>query len=406
MSARQGVLFLAHRIPYPPDKGDKIRSWRILEALARRYDVHLAAFVDDPADFQHRDFLERRCASVFLKRLTPPWARARSTLGFLAREPLSLSYYRDGAMSAAVARLRALPLAAEIAFSSAMARYIERSAGRPRLVDLCDADSEKWRQYAQDAHGLMRLVYAREAETLAAEETRIINWADAAFAVSAQEARMLNAHGGARQALWFGNGVDADYFAPDPDQGSVQPHDAGDVVFIGAMDYQANIDAVLWFVRAIWPLIRAKTPDATFAIVGARPARSVEALAGRDGVLVSGRVPDVRPYLRHARVVAAPLRVARGVQNKVLEAMACARPVVATSGAAEGVDATPGVHYLCADEETAFAEAVLGLLADKDRGARIGGAARALMIERRSWAAQIRRFEDALDALGVDHKSP
>lgn len=397
MTARPEALFLAHRIPYPPDKGDKIRSWRILETLAKRFDVHLAAFVDDPFDLQHKVFLETRCASVFLQTLIPRRARARSLRGLFSGEPLSFPYYRDAAMTAAVARLRALPLAAEIVFSSAMAPYLSQHAGRPRIVDLCDADSEKWRQYALEASWPMRFVYAREARMLADEETRMIDWAEAAFAASAAEARVLNARGGSKQALWFGNGVDADYFSPAID--APCPDDAGDVAFVGAMDYQANIDAAIWFVREVWPLVRSKFPKATFSIVGARPAPTVAALAGRDDIRVTGRVPDVRPYLRAARAVVAPLRVARGVQNKVLEAMAMGRPTVATSGAAEGIDAISEEHFLCADHPRDFAEAVVELLKDEEKGSRIGAAARRRMIERCSWPAQMARFEGVIDAL-------
>lgn len=399
MNARPQVLFLAHRIPYPPDKGDKIRSWRILETLARRFDTHLAAFVDDPDDFRHQPFLESLCASVFLRPLSPSSARARSAFGLFAGEPLSFSYYRDAAMTRAVAQLRARPLAAEIVFSSAMAPYVATPAGRPRLIDLCDADSEKWRQYAQDARGPMRWVYAREARTLAAEETRMIGWADAAFAASAAEAGVLNARCGARNALWFGNGVDADFFNPGAE--TPRPPDAADVVFVGAMDYRANVDAVVWFVSVVWPIVRKGAPDATFSIVGARPAPQVQALSGTPGVFVTGRVPDVRPYLRHARAVVAPLRVARGVQNKVLEAMAAGRPVVATSAAAEGVDVEADQHFLRADDSSSFADAVLKLLGDAALGASVGARARARMIERHTWPAQMARFDEALAALGL-----
>lgn len=399
MTARREVLFLAHRIPYPPDKGDKIRSWRILEALTQRFETHLAAFVDDPVDLQHTAFLRTVCASVFLKTLSPRSARARSALGLISGEPLSFAYYRDSAMAAAVRRLRQRPLAAEIVFSSAMAPYVAAPAGRPRVIDLCDADSEKWRQYAVETTGPMRFIYAREGRKLAAEETRMIDWADAAFAISPEEARVLNARGGAKQALWFSNGVDADYFHPDPTV--ARPRDVGDVAFVGAMDYRANVDAVMWFAREVWPLIRAGAPQATFAVVGSRPTRQAQALSGADGVFVTGRVPDVRPYLQHARAVVAPLRVARGVQNKVLEAMAAARPVVATSDAAEGIDAARDAHFLCADDPRTFAEAVLRLLADPAFGDSLGAAARAQMISRCSWPAQMARFRQSLDALGL-----
>lgn len=400
MTGRPAVLFLAHRIPYPPDKGDKIRSYRILEHLGRRFDVHLAAFVDDDRDFVHEGALHDCCASVTLKRLVPAAARARSALGLLTGEPLTFPYYRGREMTLAIDALRRLPLAAEIVFSSSMAPYVARRAGRPRLVDLCDADSEKWRQYAENTRGPMRYVYGREARRLAAAEDAVISWADAAFAASPVEADVFNTRGAERIVDWFGNGVDADYFAPEADRAC--PNDAGDVVFVGAMDYRPNIEAACWFTREVWPRILAAAPDARFSVVGSNPTPEVRALARCDGVSVTGRVPDVRPYLQHAKVSVAPLRIARGVQNKVLEAMAAARAVVATSGAAAGIDAAPGSHFLVADDPAAFARDVAALLSDPERREALGRAARSHMVARYSWDAQLQRFDRVLERLTAE----
>ncbi|MEQ8934561.1 MAG: TIGR03087 family PEP-CTERM/XrtA system glycosyltransferase, partial [Amphiplicatus sp.] len=315
MSARREILFLSHRIPYPPDKGDKIRSWRLVEHLAKRFRVHLAAFVDDRADFAHEAVLAGVCESVFLAPLDPFAAKARSAAGFVTGEPLSFPYFRDARMRRHAHALRQRDLAAEFVFSSSMAPYVEPAKERrPRLVDLCDADAEKWRQYAAETDGPMRAVYAREATRLAAAETAIINSVDAAFAISPAEAAVFNARPGAeRMCDWFGNGVDAEHFRPQAERAAPQP--SADVVFTGAMDYRANIDAVRWFAGEVWPIVRSKAPQARFAVVGARPARAVKALDGRDGVFVTGRVEDVRPYIQHASAAVAPLRVARGVQN-------------------------------------------------------------------------------------------
>ncbi|GAB4531598.1 MAG: TIGR03087 family PEP-CTERM/XrtA system glycosyltransferase [Amphiplicatus sp.] len=401
MTDRPEVLFLAHRVPYPPDKGDKIRSWRLLEHLTKRFRVHLAAFADDPRDLRRLAFLESVCASAFLVPLDPWTARLRAGAAVLRGRAFTFAWFADARMRRHVAALRARPLAAEVVFSSAMAGYVgEPVPGRPLLVDLCDADSEKWRQYAADMSGPMRAVYAREAERLAAAETAIVNRADAAFAASPAEAAIVNARAGlARACDWFGNGVDTDYFAPRADRPA--PPRRADVVFVGMMNYRPNVEAAEWFVREVWPRVRARAPQAGFAVVGARPAGRVRRLAGRRGVVVTGALDDVRPYLQHARAVVAPLRIARGVQNKALEAMAMARPLVATPQAAAGLAVRAGEEMIVADGAAAFADAVLRLLNDPKRGDAIGASARARMKADYAWPAQLRRFDAALARLGL-----
>ncbi|MEO1014171.1 MAG: TIGR03087 family PEP-CTERM/XrtA system glycosyltransferase [Pseudomonadota bacterium] len=407
MSGRREALFVAHRIPYPPDKGDKIRSWRLFQRLKAHFDVRLCAFVDDPDDFQHKAFLEAEAASVALVPLNRRAATVRSASGFLTGEPLSMPYYRDARLRRAVEDARARPLAVEVAFSSTTAQYLAlgrggrrgRNGGAPRIVDLCDADSEKWRAYAKERRFPMNAVYAREADQLALAEADIINEADAAFAASPAEAKLLaGLPGVGGEVDWVSNGVDADYFVPGA---TAAARDGGDVVFTGAMDYRANVDAALWFAERVWPRVRAKAPDATLAIVGARPAVEVTALDGRDGVCVTGRVPDVRPYLERARVAIAPMRIARGLQNKVMEAMAAERPVVATPAAAEGLAVAPGEHYRSAATPVAFAEAVVRLLSNADEASALAAAGRRLMVEEYSWAARLRRFDAILARVGA-----
>lgn len=402
MSAQREILFLAHRIPYPPDKGDKIRSWRLVEHLAQRFRVHLAAFVDDPADLAHEAHLQKVCETVRLVPLKKIAARVGAGLSLLGAEPFSFGYYRDVRMARHVREVRRRTLAAEFAFSSSAAPYIAAPAGgRPRFVDLCDADSEKWRAYSLNGtNPLSRRLYAREADRLARAETDILNWAEATFAVSEAEAAILNARPGVeRAARVLRNGVDAAYFAPAA--APLADGCAADVVFVGAMDYAANVDAVLWFVRAVWPGVRERLPSARFAIVGSNPAAPVRALDGIAGVCVTGRVDDVRPYLQQARVVAAPLRVARGVQNKVLEAMATARPIVATSAANAGVGAVDGREIIIRDDPAEFAQEVCRLIAEPAAGQTLGAAARARILRDFEWSAQLAVLDRTLEAFGV-----
>ncbi|MDZ7628780.1 MAG: TIGR03087 family PEP-CTERM/XrtA system glycosyltransferase [Parvularculaceae bacterium] len=394
--SRARILYLAHRIPYPPDKGDKIRSWRTVEHLAERFDVDLAAFVDEPADFQHEDHLRRVCASVALVPLDRRAATLRSALGFLTGEPLTLPFYRDARMRRAVMTARAKGPVAEMAFSSSMAPYLDGAAA-PSIIDLCDADSAKWAEYAKRKRWPMSGVYAREGRLLERVETAFINRAGAAFAITEEEADLLGSRDGVEKPVhWFANGVDANYFAPD----AVAPQGARiDAVFVGAMDYWANVDAVRWFAAEVWPLVRQSIEDATFVVVGSKPDALVLALQGRQGITVTGRVEDVRPYLAAAKIVVAPMRIARGIQNKVLEAMAAGKAVVATPAALEGIDATIGAEAIAAASPDTFARACVRLIEDRASADAIGRAARSRILDDYQWAAQFKRLDAALEAL-------
>ncbi len=360
----EGLLFLAHRIPFPPNKGDKIRSFNLLRHLSTRYAIHLGAFVDDPDDWQYRDALKPYCASIKLLSLHPRRAKLASLVGLLTGEALTLPYYRnrelarwahDLAASGAVTR--------GLAFSSAMAQFMPAGLAR-RVLDMVDVDSDKWTQYAPTQRWPLSWVYAREGRKLAAWEARMAQDFDATLLVSNAEAALLQQRApAARHKIGaFENGVDADYFSPARDYPNPYPADVQGVVFTGAMDYWPNIDAVSWFAERIFPAVRAAVPGAQFTVVGSRPGEAVRALARQPGVVVTGGVPDVRPWLAHAACAVAPLRIARGVQNKVLEAMAMARPVVASAQAAEGIRAEAGRDFTLAQGEAEFAHAVVAQL--------------------------------------------
>jgi sugar transferase (PEP-CTERM/EpsH1 system associated) len=370
------ILFLSHRIPYPPNKGDKIRSFHLLRTLAERHTVHLGAFVDDPADWDHLDVLRKFCGETCLRPLSPTGAKLRSATGLLTAEPLSVAYYRDRTLSRWVLDLASRrPLAGVFAFSSSMGQYAEHlplQTGAVRVLDFCDVDSDKWRQYAASHGWPLRLIYAREASRLADTEARYVRGFDASCVVSEAEARILRSGAGGHldRIRVVSNGVDAEYFDPAcsfdrPFAPGVQP-----IVFTGAMDYHANVDGVRWFAHKVFPLIHKHVPSAVFAVVGSSPVPEVSALAEESGIIVTGRVPDVRPYLAHAAVVVAPLRIARGVQNKVLEALAMARPVVATENAVQGIPEA-GVAGVCIrSRPDEFADAVVERLSTPEAAPR------------------------------------
>lgn len=387
----EGLLFLAHRIPFPPNKGDKIRSFHLLRHLSARYDVHLGAFVDDPDDWQYRDALKPWCKSIKLVPLHPRRAKLASLVGLTTGEALTLPYYRNRELARWAHSLAAAGTVTRgLAFSSAMAQFMPATLER-RVLDMVDVDSDKWTQYAPTQRWPLSWVYAREGRKLAAWEAHVAMNFDATLLVSGDEAALLQqrapqAH---HKISAFENGVDAEYFSPARDYPSPYADDIRSVVFTGAMDYWPNIDAVIWFADRIFPAIRDAMPAAQFTIVGSRPTQTVLALARQPGVVVTGGVPDVRPWIAHAVCAVAPLRIARGVQNKVLEAMAMARAVVASPQAAEGIRAEAGRDFILAQDEADFAHAVIARL----RSPANAAPARDCILQNYDWTRNLKRID-------------
>ena len=394
----QDLLLLIHRIPYPPNKGDKIRSYNLLKHLARDYRVHLATFVDDADDWQHVPTVEAMCASSHFAALNPLLARVRSLGALVRNRSLSLDYYQDAGMARWVEQtVAAHGIKRVMVFSSPMAQYVDHHRDARRVIDFCDVDSDKWRQYADKKTWPMSWLYRHEARQLLDYERRVARDYDASLFVSEPEAALFQelAPESIDRIGYFNNGVDTDYFTPHADYAS--PYAAGEqaIVFTGAMDYWPNVDAVQWFAAEALPILRARYPKLSFYIVGARPAPAVQELGKLPGVTVTGTVPDVRPYIAHARAAVAPLRIARGIQNKVLEAMAMATPTVVSPQALEGIRAEPGSELLLAEDGAAFADAVALLLERSDNA--MGLAARARVENHYSWPSNLACIGERLE---------
>ena len=282
----------------------------------------------------------------------------------MSGEALALPYYRNRDLKRWAETLAAAgSVTRGLAFSSAMAQFMPAMLVR-RVLDMVDVDSDKWTQYAPTQRWPLSWVYAREGRKLADWETHVAKDFAATLLVSSDEAALLQQRAPQAQHKIgvFENGVDADYFSPERDYPNPYTADVQGIVFTGAMDYWPNIDAVTWFADRIFPAIRDAMPAAQFTIVGSRPTEAVLALARQPGVVVTGGVPDVRPWIAHAACAVAPLRIARGVQNKVLEAMAMARAVVVSPQAAEGIRAEAGRDFILAQDEADFAHAVIARL--------------------------------------------
>lgn len=396
------LLYLVHRMPYPPNKGDKVRSYHLLKHLVRRHRVFVGTFIDDPDDEVHIGALRALCADLFVTPLRRARARLGSLSGLLDGEALTLGYYRDAGLRRWVLETaRREHIDAAVVFSSSMAQYAE-GLGLPTLVDFVDLDSAKWTQYAEHHRWPMSWLYRREGERLLAYERAVAARSARSFFVTEKEAALFRsvAPESVRSCEAMCNGVDADHFAPDA-RPSPFAADELPVVFTGAMDYLPNVDAVTWFAAEILPQLRARWPTLRFHIVGRNPTPAVLALRS-DSVAVTGTVPDVRPYLQHAAVVVAPLRLARGIQNKILEAMAMGRPVVAARECAEAISAQRGRELIDAADADGFVREIEALLRAPARAAAIGDAGRRRVQQDYSWDAHLAAIERHLATLCAD----
>jgi sugar transferase (PEP-CTERM/EpsH1 system associated) len=409
---KPSVLFLTHRVPYPPDKGDRIRTYHLLRQMARRGRVWLGCPADEPVtpeSLAALGVLCERVAAVPVGRRSR-WARAGVSL--LAGASLSEGLFASKELArvlrgwAAEARFDAV-----VASSSALMPYLRDPAlaNIPAVVDLIDVDSQKWLDFAAANRGPKRWLYRLEAARVRKLERSLPGWARAVSVVSRAEADLYDSFTRPGAATVATNGVDLDYFAPadGPEcgplapradestaRGASGPHLA--CAFVGALDYLPNVDAAVWFAREVWPAIRAKFPSAEFRVVGRNPTPAVKALAAIPGVSVVGPVPDVRAFVASAAVVVAPLRLARGVQNKVLEAMAMGKPVVASPAALTALGTVSGVHLLSAATREEWADAVCGLFNDPTQSRQLGVAARQYVEQYHHWE---RCLQPVLDAI-------
>ncbi len=387
------TLFIAHRMPFPPDRGDKIRSHHLLKALAALGPVHVATLGETAADFAAEPLLAEVAASHCL--VQRPTNLALAGLRALARgSPVSLTAFHNPALRDWIARtVKERSIDTIFVFSGQMGHYVPADFSGRLVVDLCDVDSAKFDAYGAAGRGPRGWIDRREGRLMAAEEARLAQRADATLLISEAESALFRRRLGhvTANVLTVGNGIDTVAFDPQ----AVAPHpvlaaQAGPhIVFTGQMDYPPNIAAAVRTARSLMPAIRAEHPEARFHVVGRAPAAEVCALEGIHGTRVWGEVPDVRPFLAAADLVAAPLAIARGVQNKALEAMAMARPVLLTPEAATGIEAIDGEHLAVTGTNEQLVHRALELLADGPRALAMGAAARRFVVARKSWAAAL-----------------
>ena len=358
------IFFICQRVPFPPDRGDKITTFNEIRHLSAAHEVHVFCLGDGARDLDNIPGLRDYAKSVTAVPLGGVAGKLRALFALIAGTPLSVAAFNEARLHQAIidkhGELRPDLI---IVFSCNMAPYAEHFAGVPRIAQFQERDSLKWAQYAAHSRIPFRWVYRLEARRLLRYERRIARrFAHATVCTAAEKSDFERTFPGVPVSL-VGNGVDLDYF-----RSSGEAKCPASMVFTGIMDYFPNVDAVLWFCNEILPLVQAQIPEASLTICGNRPTAAVRRLARRRGVAVTGWVPDVRPYLDRAEVFVAPLRMARGVQNKVLEALAMGLPCVASSAAWTGIAVAKGEGIIVSDDRREFAAQVVRLL--RDRGLR------------------------------------
>lgn len=361
----KNILFLVHRIPFPPNKGDKIRSFHFLKALAKEFNVYLGTFVDDEEDWQYQQELETYCREAFCLALNPRIAKIKSLGGLVTGQALSLPYYANQQMQTWVDNTVAeQQIECAMIYSSVMAQFVIRKRNINIIADFVDVDSDKWRQYAEKKRWPESWIYRRESQKLLSYERLVAEKSMTTAFVSEQEAELFKklAPEVKEKIIGVNNGVDIEFFNPSEVVDNPYPDNKQVIVFTGAMDYWANVDAVVWFANEVFPQVLKEHADALFYIVGSKPTNEVVLLAEHDNIVVTGRVDDVRPYVAFSAFVVAPLRIARGIQNKVLEAMAMSKTVLATSAAMEGISCFDDQNVIMTDDADSFAEIAIALL--------------------------------------------
>jgi polysaccharide biosynthesis protein PslH len=395
------LLYLCQRIPYPPDRGDRIPVFHHLKHLRKEHEVVVGSLAH-PGTRSNAETLEKELG---IKVIAPHHSTLRRTremiFAFVQGKPLSLGYFRNPALQSQVdLEFSKDKFDAIIVFSGSMAQYVEQYKHIPRIMHFCDVDSQKWKSMAESSHGLMRWIYGRESKILLEYERRIAAEFSVSCVVSQNEADLFREHIPGIPVHVIENGVDVEYFAAVP-----RRSEGLQIVFVGVMDYAPNVDAVSFFVDQVWEKIHTMHPHARFIIVGSRPSKKVRNLAQIPGVEVTGYVHDIRSYLASATISIAPLAIARGVQNKILEAMAAGVPVLTTPEVVRGLPAGADRHVFTAEREAeAFSSASLELL---KRGIALDERARdaqKFVKQHCTWEAKLQALDALISGIHSIHK--
>jgi sugar transferase (PEP-CTERM/EpsH1 system associated) len=388
------MVYVTHRVPFPPDKGDRIRNYYVLRELAKVSRVWLASLADEPVEPAHLDTLKALCERVEVVRVGGKRRWVRGGVSLVGGRSLSEGLFREPALGTVLEEwTREATFDASLVSASSLAPYQRRHGlqHRPAFVDLVDVDSQKWFDFAASSRPPKRWVYRLEGERVRRLEQELAKWAAGVFLVSRAETQLFDGFTAPGTATTATNGVNLDYFHPQPEVPTVPA-----CAFVGALDYFPNVDAAVWFATDIWPRVRAAHPTAEFWVIGRKPVPAVQALDRLPGVKVIGQVPDVRPHVAAATIAVCPIRVARGLQNKVLEAMAMAKPTVASPAAVAALRMVNGRDLLSPTTADEWVTTLTELLGDSNRQAELGAAGRRYVEEHHHWDRCLRPMVEAM----------
>ena len=390
------ILYVCHRFPYPPKRGGKIRPFNMIRHLtAQGHSVTVCSLVRSPEEAEEGRGIAPHCAAFEMGAVREPVQFARMVANLPRLTPSSMGYFYSPDLQH---RIRTLLSSQRFdlifVHCSSVAQYVEDVQGIPKILDFGDMDSQKWLEYANYKPWPLSWGYTLEGSKVLWAEKRLARKFDLCTATTRAERETLDGYGTGARTDWFPNGVDATFFAPTD-----EPYDPDTISFIGRMDYYPNQECMQRFCDQVWPLLLARRPGMKLLIVGADPSPEMRRLGERPGVTVTGSVPDVRPFVRRSAAMVAPLAIARGTQNKILEAMAMGVPVITSTIAAGGVDAVPEEHLRVADTPEQLADAVLVILQNSEERKRLALAGRARVLSNHDWAQSMKRLDEIIRAV-------
>jgi len=399
--SKMKILFICHRFPFPPQRGGKIRPFNIIKHLSKEHMVTVASPVRSKKEADVGVGLRDYCSSYVMNIITKPMAAVNVLKNLATNQPSSMGYFYSQRLSKRILeRIDETEFDLIFVHCSSVAQYVEKVSGIPKILDFGDMDSQKWTIYGEVRGFPLNMVYAIEGKRLQKAEAELAQKFDYCTCTTLEEMRTLESYNVGARTAWFPNGVDTEYFKP-----ADKPYERDTICFIGRMDYYPNQECMLDFCENTLPLIKVKRPDLKLFIVGASPSGEIRKLGNIPGVVVTGSVPDVRPYVWKCAVNVAPLNIARGTQNKILESLAMGVPTVASLQAATGIDAVPGEHFLTASSPQEYADAVLKLLSDTRERERYSEAGRQRMLTHHGWEGSMKKLDKIIeDCLALSGK--
>jgi sugar transferase (PEP-CTERM/EpsH1 system associated) len=388
------ILYVCHRFPYPPKRGGKIRPFNMIRHLSEQgHEVTVCSLARSREEAEEAKGIAPYCARYEIGRVSNPLQAARMLARLPTTEPSSMGFFYSPDLARSIGRLLATErFGLVFVHCSSVAQYVRHVRNVPKILDFGDMDSQKWLEYANYKPFPLSLGYVLEGTKMLWAEKRLARKFDLCTATTRAEWETLQSYATGGLTDWFPNGVDAQFFSP-----VAGAYDADTISFIGRMDYYPNQECMARFCRDVWPLLKSRRPAMKMSIVGADPTPTMRALGELPGITVTGSVPDVRPHVRASALMVAPLGIARGTQNKILEAMAMGVPVVTSRLAAGGVDAEPNSHFLVADSPEEVAQAVFRIIENRTERDRLAVAGRDRMLSHHAWPRSMQRLDAIIE---------